>query len=89
MENNPGVRLARVGETWRRLFSKCVLQVTGQEANVACGTDQLEVGVEAFIEGGIHDMRLLWEHHYQEEDWWFPCVGAQDKFNEENQTEML
>ena len=34
-----------MGETWRRLMAKCVLRVTGQEANAACGTYQLSIGV--------------------------------------------
>ena len=31
----PGVRLVRVGETWRRMLEKCVLAVTGAEDNKA------------------------------------------------------
>ena len=68
LDKQPGVRLVRVGETWRQLMKKCLLWVMGQEPTASCGTEQLACGVEAGIEGGIHAMRLLWKQHYQEED---------------------
>ena len=34
----PGIRLVGVGETWRRLMSKCLLRVVRPEAKSACGT---------------------------------------------------
>ena len=60
LENHPGVIPVEVGETWRRLISKYLLQVTGQETKAACGTEQLAGGVESGIEGGIHAMFVLW-----------------------------
>ena len=36
-----GVRPVSIGETWRRLFAKCILSEAGEEATEACGTDQL------------------------------------------------
>ena len=60
LEKHPGVRLVRVGKTWQLLITKCLLWVKGQEAKAACGTEQLAVGVEAGMEGGIHDMHALW-----------------------------
>lgn len=36
-----GVRPLVVGEIWRRLFLKCLLQVSGSEAKDAYGIDQL------------------------------------------------
>ena len=44
-----GIRPVGVGETWRRLMAKYLLQVRGLEAKDACGTSQLSVGVEAGI----------------------------------------
>ena len=41
--------------------------MTGQEAKAACGTEQLDGGVESGMEGGLHDMRLLCQQHSQEE----------------------
>ena len=50
LDKQPGIRPVGVGETWRRLMAKCLLQVTTQEAKAACRTDQLTRGVEAGIE---------------------------------------
>ena len=61
----------------------------GQEAKSACGTEQLAGGVEAGIEGSIHAMCLLWEHHSQEEEYGFLLIDAQNAFNEDNRTAML
>ena len=63
-------------------MTNCLLQVTGQEAKAACGTYQLADSVKAGIEGSIHAMRLLWEHHSQEEYWVFLITHAQNAFNE-------
>ena len=41
LDKQTGVRPVGVGETWRRLMAKCVLQITGQEYKDACGTEQL------------------------------------------------
>ena len=80
---------SQVGGTCRRLMAKCLLQVTGQEAKAALGTEQLSGGVKAWIQGGIHDMRLLWSHHSQEEDFGFLPIDARKDLNEENRTPML
>ena len=36
LEKQSGLRPVRVVETWRRLMTKCILRVTGKEANVTC-----------------------------------------------------
>ena len=69
--------------------SECLLQVSGQEAKTACGTDQLAGGLEAGIEGDIHAARLQWAQHEDEEDWGFLLIDARNAFNEENRTAML
>ena len=63
-----GVRPLGVGETWRRLFAKCLLLVAGGEAKEACGIDQLCAGLEAGIEEGVHAMHQLWAQHAREEE---------------------
>ena len=63
--------------------------MSGQEAKTAYGTDQLVGGVEAGIEGAIHDARLQWAQYSEEEDWGFLLIDARNAFNEENQTAML
>ena len=68
LDKQPGSRPVGVGETWRRLMAKCLLNVAGTEAKTACGMTQLAGGQEAGIEGIIHAMRVLWEEHKKEED---------------------
>jgi hypothetical protein len=89
LDKCPGVRPVGIGESWMRLFSKCVLCVAGGEAKEACGVDQLCVGLESGIEGGIHAMRLLWEQHAMEEEWGFLLVDAANAFNEGNRIAMF
>ena len=89
LDKQPGIIPVSVGETWRRLMKKCLLQVTGQEGKATWGTNQLVGGVEERIEGGIQDMRVLWEDHSQEDNWGFLLIDARNAFNEENQTSML
>ena len=60
LDKQPGIRPVRVGETWRRIMVKCLLQVVGPETKAACGTTRLTGGLEAGIEGAIHAMRVLW-----------------------------
>ena len=38
LDKQPGIRPVGVGETWRRLMAKCLLQVTEPEAKAVCGT---------------------------------------------------
>ena len=49
LAKQPGIIPVGVGETWRRLMAKCLLQAEGPEAKAACGTTQLAVGVEVGI----------------------------------------
>ena len=65
-------------------MEKCVLTVAGQEKNEACGTDQLYIGMDVLINGGIYTMGLLWQKNAQEEVWVFLLVDERKKFNEEN-----
>ena len=44
LENQPGIRTVRMGETWHRLMAKCVLQVTGQKFNATYEMDHLVGG---------------------------------------------
>ena len=41
LDKKPDVRLVGIRETWRQLFSKCVLKVTGPEANHTYNDDQI------------------------------------------------
>lgn len=47
----PGVRPIGIGESWKRLFTKANLEVTGEAAKEACGDLQLCAGIEGVIHG--------------------------------------
>ena len=61
LDKQPGVRPVGVGETWRRLFSKIVLKVTGPEATMSCQDDQLCDRLKAGIDGAINGDQVLWD----------------------------
>ena len=50
------------------MLAKCVFVVMGAEANETCRMEQLCVGLEAEIEGGIHVVQFLWQQYAQEDD---------------------
>ena len=59
LDKLPGVRLMGVGETWRHLFSKCVLKVTGYEATYACKDEHICTGLKAVIDGAVHRVQYV------------------------------
>ena len=65
----------------RQLIAKCVTHAAGAEAKNACDTDQLYAGLEAGIEGGMHDIDMEWELREQDEDWGFLLVDARNAFD--------
>ena len=71
------------------MLEKCILAVMRVEAKEACRKEQLCGGLEAGTEVGIRAVRLLWQQHYQEEDWGFLLIDACNEFYEENRTAML
>ena len=89
LDKCPGVSPVGVGDTWRQILAKCMMVMTGAEANEVCSAEQLYDGLEAGIEVGIHAVWLLWKQHAQVEDWGFLLIDARNAFNEENHTAML
>ena len=83
LDKQPGIIPVGVGKTRRWMMAKCLLQGTSQEAKAACGTEQLDWGVEERIEGGIHAMCILWEEQSREEEWGFLLIDVWNTFNEE------
>ena len=57
LDNNPGVRPTGIGESWRRLFAKCLLSVAGKEAAEECGIDNLSGGMSAGIKAAVHSAK--------------------------------
>ena len=41
LDKQPGVRPVGIGETWRVIFARIILKVTGPEATMACQYDQM------------------------------------------------
>ena len=58
MDKMPGIRPVGIGDIWRCLLTKCLLQVTGEEAEIMCNVDQLCCGIRADIEADIYIMRI-------------------------------
>ena len=71
LDKQPGVCLVGVGKTWRHLFAKIVLKVTGPEAIMTCQDDQLCAGLKAGIYGAIHGVQALWGENLSTEEWGF------------------
>ena len=59
LDKQPGMRPVGVGENWRRLFAKIVLEVTVPEATMACQYDQLCAGLKAVINGAVHGVQAI------------------------------
>jgi hypothetical protein len=53
LDKEPGTRPVGIGEIYRRLFAKCVLEVCDSQATTACGNLNLCAGLPAGIEGAL------------------------------------
>ena len=59
LDKEPGTRPVGIGEIYRRLFAKCVLEACGSQATTACGNLNLCLGLPAGIEGAVHAVTLV------------------------------
>ena len=59
LDKQPGVRPIGIGEVVRRIVSKAILAVIGEEIVDLAGTIQLCAGQEAGCEIGVHSMRAI------------------------------
>eukprot|EP00957_Ditylum_brightwellii_P070415 5350109-Ditylum_brightwellii.AAC.1 len=66
LDKCPGTRPVGIGEIFRRLFAKLVIQATGNDAKTTCSNLQLCAGTEAGIEGAVHAVQLRWERRRAE-----------------------
>ena len=89
LDKQPDIRPVGVGETWRRMFAKILLKVTGPESTMACQDDQLCDGIKAGIDGAIHGFQALWDKNLSTEEWRFLLVDAKNAFNDINRVRML
>ena len=68
LEKQPGVCQVGFGETWRRLFAKIVLKVTGPKFIMARQDDQLCARLKAGIDGSVHVVKAIWDKKLTTED---------------------
>ena len=61
LDKMTGVRPVGIGETWKRIATKVVLEIAGGGENDVCGKVQLCAGLEAGIDGAVHAVRALCE----------------------------
>ena len=89
LDKMPGIRPIGIGETWRRLFAKSVIEDSGAEVVEACGCKQLCAGLKAGIEGAVHTASSFWEEHCGDDQTGFLLIDASNAFNEMNRIRML
>ena len=61
LDTQPIVCTVGVLETWRRLFDKCVLRVTGPEDTSACQDDNICARIKAGISDAVHGVQYIWD----------------------------
>ena len=61
LDKTPGTRPVGIGEIWRRLWSKTIILIVGDQATAACGNYNLCAGLPAGIEGAIHAAAKNWD----------------------------
>ena len=89
LDKQPGVHPVGVRETWRQIFDKIVLKLTGPESIMVCKDDQLYAALKAGINGAVHWVQAILEENPTTKDWVFLPVDAENAFNEINRTVML
>ena len=76
LDKQPGVCTVGVGETWRHLFAKCVLRVTGPEATRAFQYDHICDVLKAGIRGTVNGVQAIWYTKLTTEDCEFLLVDT-------------
>ena len=60
LDKEPGTRPVGIGESYRRLWAKCLLKAIGSQATAACSNYNLCAGLQAGIEGAVHAVRAVY-----------------------------
>ena len=81
LDNQPGMQPVGIRKTWRHLFAKCVMKVTGPESTTVCQDDQLCDVLKAGTDGAVHGVQDIWDDNFSTYDWVFLIVGAKNDFN--------
>ena len=79
LDKKPVVFPVGVIETWRHLFAKCVLKITGPKAINACQYDQFCANLETGIYGVIHDVQVIWDANSSMKLWGFLLVDIKTR----------
>ena len=66
INKNPGARLVGIKYVVHWIIYEAVVEVVGEDSTHACGKVQLCGGLTLGIEGGIHNMWLVWTQQYSE-----------------------
>ena len=78
LDKQPSVFLVSVGETWRRIFAKCALTITGPESNSMCQDYQICDRLKAVIDGEAHGVQSICGAKLTTEDWVFLLVDSKN-----------
>ena len=89
LDNQPGMQPVGIRKTWRHLFAKCVMKVTGPESTTVCQDDQLCDVLKAGTDGAVHGVQDIWDDNFSTYDWVFLIVGAKNDFNNIKKIGML
>ena len=89
LEKWPGILPVGVGETWQRLFAKCVMSITVLEATNACQDDQLYSSLKAVIDRALNGVQDIWDANSSMKYWIFLLVDENNTFNKMNRIILL
>ena len=89
LDKIPRLRPVGIGETWFRLFDKCMLKVTGPEATHTCKDGHICERLKAVIYAELHEIQSMWGAKYAKENWVFLLLDTKNAFNEINQIRMV
>ena len=89
LEKWPGILPVGVGETWQRLFAKCVMSITVLEATNACQDDQLYASLKAVIDRALNGVQDIWDANSSMKYWIFLLVDENNTFNKMNRIILL
>ena len=86
LNKDPGVRPIGIGETCRRIISKAILSILGQDVIEAAGPIQLCTGLDGGCEAAVHSLRQLFADANTEA---VLLVDATNAFNSFNRAAVL
>ena len=89
LDKQAGVLPVSMGETWQRIFAKCILRIMGAKATNAYNDDQLCAGLKAGVDSSIHIVQALWGKMFCTNNWGFLLVDTKSEFNEIKRIGML